>query len=59
MIRRKRIITVEEIDKAIENILKGAYIGVQRVSKMPPLYKRKDEYSKAVVKMRKFINRFF
>lgn len=55
---RKRIITVEEINKARENILKGSYIGVQRVSKMPPLYKRKDEYSKAVVKMRRFINKF-
>ncbi|AKN32608.1 phosphohydrolase [Clostridium carboxidivorans P7] len=57
-IKRKRIITVEDIYRARENILKGSYIGVQRVSKMPPLYKRKDEYSKAVVKMRRFINKF-
>jgi hypothetical protein len=56
---RKRIITDEDIDKAIENILKGSYKGVQRVSKMPALYRRKDEYSKAVVKMKRLINRFF
>ncbi|WP_243121145.1 hypothetical protein [Clostridium autoethanogenum] len=56
---RKRIITDEDIDKAIENILKGSYKVEQRVSRMQPLYKRKDEYSKAVVKMRRLINRFF
>ena len=55
MIKRKRIITCEEIRKARENKFESR----QRVSKMPLLYKRKDEYSKAVVKMRKFINRFF